>query len=327
MTIVGMGRFATSTYSMVEKNGEQGLQVQAEQKSYAPPIVRPLIVIDGSEYNNVLFSIGARITFMDVGSYRSELRNDIILGSQYLLTSEYYHPFTTTSNWFIAPRVGFNSQQFNIYSSNTLLASYRIRTALGGLDTGYAFGRTGEFRLGYEGGYEKASPEIGNVPQLPTTSGATGDARIQYQLNTLDDPVIPRSGVSLLMYTKGFNTNPAAPGPFPLSEIQAEAFFRLNAPSSIYVAAFGGSSYGYKTGIPTFSLGGSRQLVAWGKMNCLPTNIFWGNWATFGSWRNCHRFWEVRLTFSGYLSWERHTSFQTPQARQISQWMLQLGFS
>jgi NTE family protein len=276
MTIVGMGRFATATYSMTEKDGEQGLRVQAEQKSYAPPIVRPLIVIDGSEYNNVLFSIGARITFMDVGSYRSELRNDVILGSQYLVDSEYYHPFTTTSNWFIAPRLGFNSQQFNIYSENTLQASYRIRQAGGGLDTGYAFGRTGEFRLGYEGGYEKASPVIGNSPLLPTTSGTTGDVRIQYQLNTLDDPVIPRSGVSLLMYTKGYNTNPAAPGPFPLSEIQSEAFFRLNAPSSIYVAADGGSSYGYKTGIPTFSLGGSRQLVAWGTNELLTDQYFLG---------------------------------------------------
>lgn len=37
MTIVGQGRFSTSTYSMVDKNGEQGLQVQVEQKSYAPP--------------------------------------------------------------------------------------------------------------------------------------------------------------------------------------------------------------------------------------------------------------------------------------------------
>jgi len=276
MTIVGMGRFATATYSMTEKNGEQGLQVQAELKSYAPPIVRPLIIIDGSEYNNVLFSIGARITFLDVGSYRSELRNDVVLGSQYLFDSEYYHPFTTTSNWFIAPRAAFNSRQFNVYSSNTLLASYRIRQAGGGLDTGYSFGRTGEFRLGYEGGYTHASPVIGNVPALPTTSGETGDVRIQYQLNTLDDPVIPRSGVSLLMYTKGYNTNPAAPAPFPLSEIQSEAFFRLNAPSSVYVAAAGGSSYGYKTGFPAFSLGGSRQLVAWGQNELLTNQYFLG---------------------------------------------------
>jgi NTE family protein len=276
MTIVGMGRFSTSTYSMVEKNGEQGLQVQVEQKSYAPPIVRPLILIDGSEYNDVLFSIGARITFLDIGSYRSELRNDVIVGSQYLLDSEYYHPFTTTSNWFIAPRVGANSQQFNIYTGNKLLASYRIRQALGGLDAGYQFGRTGEFRLGYEGGYEQASPEIGNVPTLPTTSGATGDVRIQYQLNTLDDPVIPRSGASMLMYTKGYNTNPAASAAFPLSEIQFQDFFHLSAPSSVFVSASGGSSYGYKTGLPAFSLGGSRQLVAWSTNELLTDQYFLG---------------------------------------------------
>jgi NTE family protein len=276
MTLVGMGRFASATYSMTEKAGEQGLQVQAEPKSYAPPIVRPLIIIDGSEYNNVLFSIGARITFLDLGSYRSELRNDVVLGSQYVLDSEYYHPFTTTSNWFIAPRVAFNSRQFNVYSSNTLLASYRIRQAGGGLDTGYSFGRTGEFRLGYEGGYTHASPVIGNVPALPTNAGTTGDVKIEYQLNTLDDPVIPRSGVSLLMYTKGYNTNPGAPGPFPLSEIQSENFFRLNAPSSVFVNAFGGSSYGYKAGFPAFSLGGSRQLVAWGQNELLTNQYFLG---------------------------------------------------
>jgi len=276
MYIVGQGRFSTSTYSMVQKSGEQGLQVQTEQKSYAPPIVRPLILIDGSDYNNVLFSIGARITLLDVGSYRSELRNDVVVGSTYLLSSEYYHPFTTTSNWFISPRLGADSQQFNIYSGSTLEASYRIRQVLGGLDTGYAFGRTGEFRFGYEGGYERASPEIGVAPTIPTTSGATGDIRIQYQLNTLDNAVIPRAGASLLMYTKGYNTNPAAPGAFPLSEVQAEYFFRLNDPSSIFVSAAGGSSYGYKTGIPTFSLGGSRQLVAWGTNELLTDQYFLG---------------------------------------------------
>jgi NTE family protein len=276
MTLVGMGRFATATYSMTEKNGQQGLQVQADQKSYAPPIVRPLIIIDGSQYNSVLFSLGARITFMDVGSYRSELRNDVILGSQYLLSSEYYHPYTTTSNWFIAPRVGFNSTQFDVYSGNTLQASYRIRQYGGGLDTGYGFGRTGEFRLGYEGGWENATPVIGNIPTLPATSGTTGDVRIQYQLTTLDDPVIPRAGTSLLMYTKGYNANPAAPSPFPLSEIQAEHFFRLSAPTSIFVSASGGSSYGYKTGLPSFSLGGSRRLVAWSTNELLTNQYFVG---------------------------------------------------
>jgi NTE family protein len=106
MILSGQGRFANVGYSMVENKGSQGLQIQTEEKPYSPPVVRPIILIDGSDYNNVLFSIGARITFLDFGSYRSELRSDVIVGSQYLIDSEYYHPFTPTANWFIAPRDG-----------------------------------------------------------------------------------------------------------------------------------------------------------------------------------------------------------------------------
>ena len=276
MTLSGQGRFSNVGYSMIEQQGKQGLQIQTEQKPYAPPLVRPLLLIDGSDYNNVLFSIGARITFLDFGSYRSELRNDVIVGSQYLADSEYYHPFTPTSNWFVAPRAGVNSLQENLYNENTLIASYRNREALGGLDVGYGFGNSGEFRFGYEGGYQHLSPQIGNSTVLPTVTGATGDVRLQYQLNTLDDQVIPRSGQGLLIYAKGFNVNPAAPGPFPLSEIQSQSFFRLSEPSSVFFSASGGSSYGYKTGIPSFSLGGSQRLVAWGENELLTDQYFVG---------------------------------------------------
>jgi NTE family protein len=276
MRLQGQGRFANVGYSMVEKNGNQGLQIQTEQKAYAPPVVRPILLIDGSNYNNVLFSIGARFTFLDFGSYRSELRSDAIVGSQYLIDSEYYHPFTPTSNWFVAPRGVANSVQDYVYNGDTQVATYRSRQVLGGLDVGYGFGTTGELRLGVEGGYEKLSPQIGNSSVLPTVSGSTADARLQYQLNTLDNPVIPRSGESLLMYTKGYNTNPAAPGPFPLSEVQSQSFFRLSEPSSVFFGASGGSSYGYKAGIPAFSLGGSQRLVAWNTNELYANQYFLG---------------------------------------------------
>ncbi len=273
MILQGQGRFSNVGYSMVEKNGVPGLEIKTEEKPYAPPIVRPIILIDGSNYNNVLFSIGARVTFLDFGSYRSELRSDVVLGSQYLLDGEYYHPIKPTSNVFIAPRATANSTQQYVYSGDTLSATYRTRQVLGGFDVGYAFGTTGELRFGYEGGYEKLSPQIGDAAVLPNVAGGTGDVRLQYLLNTLDNPVVPRSGESLLLYTKGYNANPAAPGAFPLSEIQSQSFFRLTGPSSIFFGASGGSSYGYKTGIPAFSLGGSQRLVAW-NTNELYTNQY-----------------------------------------------------
>ncbi len=155
-----------------------------------------------------------------------------------------------------------------------MIASYRRREAGGGLDVGYQFGRSSELRLGYEGGYERLSPQIGNSAVLPTVSGAIGDIRLQYTLNRLDDPAIPRAGQALNIYTKWFNANPASPGGFPLSEIVPQNFFRLTDPSSVFLNASGRTSLGYKTGIPAFSLGGSQRLLAYGTNELLTNQYF-----------------------------------------------------
>ena len=208
-------------------------------------LFRSDIVVIGADYNNVLFSMGARVTFLDFSGYRRELRNDVIVGSQYGLQSEYYRPFTPTSNWFVAPRVGFNSNQYPIYRGNTFLSLYRSHLTLGGLDFGYSFGRIAEWRLGYEGGYESLKPQIGNTKWLPTVSGVTGDFRMKFQFNTLDDPVIPRKGEYVSFFTKYFNENPAAPHGFPVSELEIQNFFQLTDRSTVFLNAYGGSTYGF----------------------------------------------------------------------------------
>jgi NTE family protein len=104
LDIQGDGLYSSLNYSIVDKDDKPGLLIAAEEKPYAPPIVRPQITLDGSQYNNVLFSLGARITFMNVGGYGNELRNDVIVGSEYGIRTEYYHPFRPGSSWFVAPR-------------------------------------------------------------------------------------------------------------------------------------------------------------------------------------------------------------------------------
>jgi NTE family protein len=119
---------------MTEKDGKPGLLVSVEEKSYSPPIVRPLIIIDGTNYNEVLFSAGARITFLDFGSFGSELRNDVVVGSVYELKSEYYHPFTPDHPWFVAPQVALDTNKFYFYYDNHIDSQYRKRQ-FGGAST------------------------------------------------------------------------------------------------------------------------------------------------------------------------------------------------
>jgi NTE family protein len=274
MHLKGIGRFSVLNYEFVERNGQQGLLVKTEENAYGPPVVRPLILIDGSSLKNVTFNLGARVTFFDFGGFRSEWRNDIILFSEYGLRSEYYHPFTPLTHWFIAPRALIDSNPFFIYDDNKLLSIYRRNLGGGGLDVGYQFGITGELRVGYEGGWEQFTRQIGNPNELPSVSGAYGDTRIQYKLDRLDNPVIPRAGQNLQADFQWTNASPEAPKPYPVLQVASQNYFRLSEPSSVFLTGYAGTTFNYETGLPQFSLGGSQRLVAYGVNELLMDKYF-----------------------------------------------------
>ena len=273
--IAGTGRFASLSYSLTEKGGKPGLLVSALEKSYSPPIVRPLIIIDGTNYNEVLFSAGARITFLDWGSFGSELRNDVVAGSIYRLSSEYYHPFSPSTHFFIAPQVALDTEKFYFYFDNHIDSQYRKRQFGGALDVGYTFGAHAEARVGYQSAYQRYSPVIGDTVIYPVQSGRIGVSRFLYNLNLTDDPVLPMHGMSAAYRGEWWDSNTGTNKPFPLMELGTRFLFPLNTKSSAYLTASGGSTLGYEnTGIPPFSLGGGRQLSAFGE-NELITNQYY----------------------------------------------------
>ena len=275
MRLKGTGRYSTLSYGFVEQNGKQGLEIKTEESAVGPPVVRPLILVDGSSLKNVTFNMGARVTWYDIGGFRSEWRNDIILFSQYGLRSEYYHPFTPTAHWFVAPRVLAYSDPLYFYDNNQLVSTYRKNFGGGGLDFGYQFGTVGELRFGYEGGWEGFQRQVGNPTELPSLSGGYAAARVQYRLDRLDDPVIPRKGQALQADFQWTNSSPLAGGAYPSLEVASQNFFKLSEPSSVFLNGFAGTTFNfYDTGLPQFSLGGSRTLVAYGTNELLMDKYF-----------------------------------------------------
>src|SRR5215472_6341752 len=125
-------------------------------------MLKPGFIIDGADPDNVGFTAGARITFLDVGQYRSEVRLDLSAGSFYLARGEYYHPLSPSTRWFIAPRLFAADSPLNLYSRDTLLAEFRLKSAGAGADVGMTFDRFSELRVGYESGYLAATHRIGS---------------------------------------------------------------------------------------------------------------------------------------------------------------------
>jgi len=155
-----------------------------------------------------------------------------------------------------------------------VLGEYRNRRMGGGIDLGYAFGRSGELRLGYQVGYQKVSEDIG-VPVAPAVHGRFGITSLRYRLERFDDPVIPRSGVRVESTFRFYDANPGTADVVPTEELRLGLAERMSKRSSLLVFASGGTAFSTRhTGFPPFSLGGPLRLGAYGTNELLTNQYF-----------------------------------------------------
>ncbi len=270
---MGTGRFARLGYQLTQENGQVGLSIKATEKDYATAILNPLITIDGSDYRNPLFALGARATAFDLGRVGSEWRIDAVLGSEYGVTSEFYDPVQPFSRWFFAPRATADTAPFDIDQRDIHLSEYQITKYSGAIDLGVNFQRKAQLRAGYELGSLKEALVIGS-PVLPSVSGRYGITSLKFSLDTLDSPIVPRDGTEILSNFEWHDSAPAALEAFPSTEALLTVFKKVSVPGSVYLRASGGSTFGFQeTGLPTFSLGGPQRLAAYGR-NELLTNQY-----------------------------------------------------
>jgi NTE family protein len=273
--LTGLGRFSAVGYNMVEKDGKVGLRIHAAEKEYAPPTVNPTLIIDGSDYQNVLFAVGARFTFLDIGRTNAELRTDVLAGSEYRAAVEYYLPLSADYGWFVAPRAVADNSPLNIYLRDKRLAEYRQRTANTGLDFGYTFNRFNELRFGYEFGWLQYDPDLGDKTLLRAVSGKQSLSRVRYQLNHLDDAIVPRSGVAVNANFSFYDSRPGATDQFPEVNTRIQYFQPVRPKDSIFFSGSGGTTFGYSgTGVPMFTLGGPFRLSAYGNNEIFTNQYF-----------------------------------------------------
>ena len=270
--LTGIGKFDSVGYRQIQEGGSPGLLVTVHEKTYAPPLLQFASEVDGSESEDVTFTLAARLTVMDAAGYRSEWRTDALFGNTYGISSELYKPFTATSKWFVAPRASASSTQFKIYRRSDPVAIYGRKDASIGVDVGYGFNRFSEVRVGYEIGDLDARVRLGQA-QFPNVEGRTGNTKVHFLLDHGDDPIVPRKGITAETTFRWYDTSPGAPGGFPTMEGQVQFFQPITTPASIFVIAQGGTTFGSRdTGpVPQFFLGGPLRLAAYG------TNELYGN--------------------------------------------------
>jgi len=262
--LTGVGRFESASYGLTHKGGEVGLLVSVQEKNYAPPVLQPAFEVNGSQPDNVTFTLGGRLTILDIAGFGSELRTDFQFGNTYGIASEFYKRFSQSSKWFYAPRFSASDSALRIYSNGDPVADYKLGKAEVGLDVGYSLNRFSELRVGYDVGYLDARLKLG-TPQFSSVNGRVGASRVRFSIDHLDNPIIPRRGYLGELNFQWVDTSPGAPAALPSLELKAEYFKPVFHPASVFLVAQGGSTLGNAvTGLPQYFLGGTAGWLAYG---------------------------------------------------------------
>ena len=274
--LTGIGRYDSITYSVITDGNQNGLSIRVHEKTYAPPLLLPSVEINGSEPQDVDFTMGARITAMDVWGYRSEWRTDLQFGATYGIATELYRPFRPLGKWFFAPYVNASQTNFKVYKNSDPRAIYRLDNVLGGVDLGYSLSRFNEIRVGYGVGYQDYALRLG-TPDFPSTSGRVGSFHARYILDHINEAVIPTRGVFLKASYQWFDTTPISTHAYPSLELLVQYFQPVSSRGSLFFTAEGASTFGHSSpGAPIYFLGGVGRLSAYGLNELIGNQYFIG---------------------------------------------------
>ena len=317
--IAGDGQFDRLGYEGFTQNGVPALRVTAHEKSYGPPFVDLAINVQGSGVAAFDFSAGARITFMDVEHHGGEWRNDLLLGSSNLASTEFYQPLGNT-HLFLAPYAFASKLARNAFTGQTRVAVFGDERAGGGFDIGYNGGRRSEFRFGYQIFSGKLAPLIGSTG-LPSVSGSTGEFRGRYVWDGQDSPSVPSRGVRIIADLSRVLQSPGLIHPIGQLEVQTSTFIPTGPKTSLFLVASGGTTFRGDAGpFQQFALGGAFHLGAYLPQEFLGDHyaysslgfrreiyrlpqlvggkIYWGGWYEAGSAFNDPGSVVVRGTFN-----------------------------
>jgi NTE family protein len=274
--IVGLGRFASLGYQQAVRGSDVGLEVSAVPKPGGPVFLTPGFEINGVDATDTRFSLGARINWIDIWGFRSELRSDFWFGSRFGASSEIYKPLRPNSRFFLAPRIYVDSNPFDLYVLGAPISSYRLRQQGASLDAGISINRFSELRLGYQFNWFKANQRIGLPIQELSTIGFRRDAlSMRYQYEGQDDAIVARRGLRI-----GARAEYYPAYGYSLGEIRSVFTLPVSAQNSLVTAFSGGGTVGPpSSSLLTFTLGGPQRLGAYGINEILARNYALG---TFG---------------------------------------------
>ena len=168
--VYGRGDFENVGYAVEEVDGKRVLTVKVTEKPQTH-YVRFGLELEADLGQRSFFNLYASHRAKALNSFGAEWKNDVVLGRNVLLATEFYQPLSERQYFFIAPQIRYVNRPLDLYIDDLLTAEYQDQAGIAQLDVGANFLQYGQARLGVVIGERRFSQQSGSV-LLPSAESA-----------------------------------------------------------------------------------------------------------------------------------------------------------
>ncbi|HWR68098.1 MAG TPA: patatin-like phospholipase family protein, partial [Desulfomonilia bacterium] len=189
--------FEDIDFTVIEENGKQGLLIKTKKREKSVNTLDLGLELIGAVQKENTFRVVARYTAANLNSLGAEWKNELWLGQNSRIFTEFYQPLNPyVWHFFIAPGLEYQNYPVDLYADyndSNAFASYRIKDANAMMDLGLAMGEYGEARFGYVRGQSQSDLETG-LSFFPEEEYENGAYKVSLRVDQLDSPFFPRHG-------------------------------------------------------------------------------------------------------------------------------------
>ncbi len=189
--IHGLGYVRLASYSIVEEDGRQGLEIVVLQDVRGTDFIETGLTISATG-RGALINLQAGYLKTDLDERGSEFRAAVQAGDDLYLLTEVYKLLDDSRSWSVNPFLLASRRDLLIYEDGQPLASARISEFGGGVRVGREFGRYAFLGVGARTFTGEARVDIGAPGQNADFDG--GEWSLNATWDRLDDVYLPTRG-------------------------------------------------------------------------------------------------------------------------------------
>jgi NTE family protein len=292
--LFGTGDFEHVNYRILEENGKRVLDIDAVEKSWGPNYMRFGLALGSDFGGEAFFNLAASYRRTWINSLGAEWRNDVQVGRDVRLATEFYQPLETQRYFFVAPRAEYERHNLDVFSDSQRIARYDVHRTYAAFDVGTDLTKYGEARIGVLAGRVNASLDTG-PPIAPSVRASEGAFTAQAIIDELDSANFPRNGFSGSAHI--FASTKALGADNVYTKWDADWLSAYSyGPHTLQVAAKAGAAFGDQP-IPAY------DMFTWGgflQQSGYPTGALLGERLTFGRAVYTYRIAQVQVLGSLY---------------------------